>query len=211
MARYYEQLEEPPADSVLILISTEPQRILETILSRCLRLSFAGEGGRLREPSMLAWLKEMSAKAAADQGSLLARYRLLSVLLNKLNELRAAIDEQFTKRSPLERYEDAEPKLREKWEDELAAAIEAEYRRQRTDLLVGLQWWLRDIWIGTLNLSGKRFAEPELAGMVDKIAQRITPGQAMQNLREIEQTQRLLGSNAQEALVLEVGLLKLQL
>src|ERR1700685_3216060 len=37
-------LEEPPANSVLILLSTEPQRILETILSRCLRLNFFGNG-----------------------------------------------------------------------------------------------------------------------------------------------------------------------
>src|SRR3974390_359281 len=30
-------LEEPPAKSILILLTTEPQRILETVLSRCLR------------------------------------------------------------------------------------------------------------------------------------------------------------------------------
>ena len=37
---FLKTLEEPPAKSVLILLSTEPQRILETILSRCLRLNF---------------------------------------------------------------------------------------------------------------------------------------------------------------------------
>jgi DNA polymerase-3 subunit delta' len=208
---FLKTLEEPPADSVLILLSTEPRRILETVLSRCLRLSFAGEGGRLRDPSLLAWLKDLGARAVADRGSVLARYRLLSVLLNKLNELRLAITETCTKRSPLQRYEDAEPDLRERWEDELDAAIEAEYRRQRADLLVGLQWWLRDIWLATLRLSGKRFTDPDLAGMVQQIAGRITPGQAMQNLRQLEQTQRLLTSNIQEALVLEVGLINLHL
>src|SRR5580765_6325453 len=141
---FLKTLEEPPADSTLILLSTEPQRMLETILSRCLRLNFAGESARLRDPSLLAWLKNLSEMAATEQRGLLSRYRLLSVLLNKLNEAKAAIEEVLTKRSPLERYDDAEPNLREKWEEELKAAIEAEYRRQRTDLLVGLQWWLRD-------------------------------------------------------------------
>src|SRR5438477_8487041 len=159
---FLKTLEEPPADSILILLSTEPQRILETILSRCLRLNFAGESGRLRDPSLLAWLKDLSEMAAAEQRSLLSRYRLLSVLLNKLNALKAAITEAVTKRSPLERYEDPEPKLREKWEDELSAAIEAEYRRQRADLLVGLQWWLRDIWLETLRFSNEMFTYPEL-------------------------------------------------
>jgi hypothetical protein len=43
------------------------------------------------------------------------------------------------------------------------------------------------------------------------VAKRITPGQARDNLRVMEQTQRLLFSNVQEALALEVGLLKLNL
>jgi len=37
---FLKTLEEPPAKSVLILLTIEPQRILETILSRCLRLNF---------------------------------------------------------------------------------------------------------------------------------------------------------------------------
>src|SRR6266478_192186 len=117
---FLKTLEEPPPKSILILLTTEPQRMLETILSRCLRLNFAGAAGRLRDPSLLAWLKELSEMATAEQRSLLVRYRLLSVLLNKLNAVKAVITETVTKRSPLERYDDAEPKLREKWEDELA-------------------------------------------------------------------------------------------
>jgi len=208
---FLKTLEEPPAASILILLSTEPQRMLETILSRCLRLNFAGEAGRLREPSLLAWLKELSELAAVEQRSLLSRYRLLSVLLNKLNGMKLAISEGLTSRSPLERYDYAEPKLREKWEEELSAAIEAEYRRQRAELLVALQWWLRDVWLHTLRLGGEMFTYPELAAMVKTVAQRITPEQAVENLRLLEQTQRLLASNVQEALSLEVGLLKLKL
>src|SRR6266850_1807809 len=40
---FLKTLEEPPPDSVIVLLTTEPQRILETILSRCLRLNFPGE------------------------------------------------------------------------------------------------------------------------------------------------------------------------
>ena len=43
------------------------------------------------------------------------------------------------------------------------------------------------------------------------VARRISPNQAMENLQLLEQTQRLLFSNVQEALALEVGLLKLKL
>jgi hypothetical protein len=48
-------------------------------------------------------------------------------------------------------------------------------------------------------------------GGTQRVAQRITPKAAMDNLRIIEQLQRWLHTNVQEALALEVGLLKLNL
>jgi len=248
---FLKTLEEPPPGSVLILLTTEPQRMLETILSRCLRLNFAGEGPQQLAPAQMEWVASFSEMAAVNQKSLMGRYRLMDVLLRKLTEVRASIGETLTARSPIERYEDADEDLREKWEKELTAAIEAEYRRQRGDFLLALQWWLRDVWIQTLGESLEAKAEgrnpkaelgstegqdkagvfelnttddqlstihsleallafPQLAG-TKSVAQRITPQSAMENLRIIEQLQRWLHTNAQEALALEVGLLKLQL
>jgi hypothetical protein len=101
--------------------------------------------------------------------------------------------------------------LKERWEDELAASIEAEYRRQRADVLAGVQWWLRDIWLQTLRFGSDLFAHPHLAEAAHRIASRLTPQQAMENVQVLEQTQMLLVSNVQEALAIEVGLLKLKL
>jgi hypothetical protein len=241
---FLKTLEEPPPRSVLILLTTEPQRLLETIVSRCLRLNFAGEGPQHLAPAQMEWLAAFSEMAAADQKSLLGRYRLMDVLLRKLNEVRASIDETLTARSPLEKYEDAEEELRDRWEKELKAAVEAEYRRQRADFLLALQWWLRDVWLQTLdqvqslnskvqrpepkveagaaasatisrqpstiNSPNALLAFPQLEG-TKRVAERITPEAAMENLRIMEQLQRWLGTNAQEGLALEVGLLKLQL
>jgi DNA polymerase-3 subunit delta' len=207
---FLKTLEEPPAKSVLILLSTEPQRILETILSRCLRLNFSTEAGRSLDAAQAEWLARFGALAADRQKSLLGRYRLLDVLLQKLAEIRTGVDEALTARSPLQRYDDVEKDLRERWEDELTAAIEAEYRRQRADLLLLVQWWLRDVWLRTLAVGGDLLNFPQMAG-AESVAQKITPRQALNNLQTLEQTQRLLHTNVQEALALEVGLLKLHL
>lgn len=208
---FLKTLEEPPPKSVLILLTTEPGKILETIISRCLRLNFGGEGARFRDEALVNWLTDFSRTAVEEQGSLLSRYRLLSVLLKRLGELKEAITESLTARSPLERYDDVDPKLREKWEEELVAAIEAEYRRQRGDLLAGLEWWLRDVWLQTLPQTADLLTFPQLAESGQAVARRISAPAAMENLRVLEQTQYLLGSNVQEALALEVGLLKLKL
>ena len=235
---FLKTLEEPPADVVLVLLTTDPQRMIETILSRCQRLNLSGESARHREPALMAWLGEFASAAAGIPKSLFGRYRLLSVLMTKLAAAREAIEESLSKRSPLERFDDIEPDLKEKWEDELTAAIEAEYRRQRGDYLGALQWWLRDVWLQALGLRSAELslganpkhkqdrAEPELGAPVPvqsllsypefaessrAVAARLDARRATENLQVIEQTQRLLASNVQEALALEVGLLKLRL
>ncbi len=204
---FLKTLEEPPQKSILILLSTVPQRILETIVSRCLRLNFFSERRGL-EPDQAEWLAKFSAVAVEEQKSFLGRYRLLDVLLQKLAEIRAATGETLGARSPLEKYEEIEKDLREKWEEELAAAVESEYRRRRADLLMLVQSWLRDVWLHTLAAGSGLLSFPEIAG-AKEVAGRISGRQALENLQTLERTQRLLHTNVQEALALEVGLLKL--
>jgi DNA polymerase-3 subunit delta' len=207
---FLKTLEEPPSRSILILLSTEPQRILETILSRCLRLTFGGDGTHF-DPEQMAWLASFSQTAAGGRQGLLGHYRLLGIVSKKLAEQKTAIEEALTARSPLEKYEDLDVKMREKLEDELAAAIEAEYRHQRADLIGALQWWLRDVWLHTLAADSGLLSFPDLAGTTGEVARRISSGEALRNLEEVDRLQRHLHSNVQEALALEVGLLKLKL
>jgi DNA polymerase III subunit delta' len=208
---FLKTLEEPPPHSTILLLSTERDRILETVVSRCLRLTFSGETGASLDPAYLDWLTAFSAMAKAHEKSLLGRYRLLGSLLAKLAQVKAETEKVLTERSRLERYDDLDPRLREKWEDELAAAVEADYRRRRGELLLGLQWWLRDIWIQAHSLGQELLSFPGLAAAAQAVGKRISASDALENIEVLEQTQRLLGSNVQEALALEVGLLKLRL
>jgi DNA polymerase III subunit delta' len=211
---FLKTLEEPPPNSVLVLLTTDPQRLLETILSRCLRLNFAGEHAGPLTAAQTAWLSAFGAMVQGQQKSLLARYLVLDVLLQKLAEIREKIDETLSARSPLEKYDEAEKDLRDKWEEELAAAIEAEYRRQRSEWLLLLQRWFRDVWVQTLAAGQAGGTEllslPEMPS-TRLVAARLSPAQATQNLNILEDLQRLLNTNVQEALALEVGLLKLHL
>jgi DNA polymerase III subunit delta' len=208
---FLKTLEEPPPKSILILLTTDASDLLETIVSRCLRLNLPGEEGRSQDDPLLDWLPDFAATAVREHGSLLSRYRLLSVLLKKLEQLRAEIEKQLEERSPIERYDDLEPELKAKWEDELKAAIEAEYRRQRAELMAGLQWWLRDIWLQRMPAGATTLTFPRLESSLKALAERVSAPDAMENLRIMERTQWLLDTNVQEALALEVGLLKLKL
>ena len=207
---FLKTLEEPPPRSVIILLTSQPQRILETILSRCLRLNLAGEPD-FAAGQFAVWVASFGEMAAREQKGLLSRYRLLAMLLNRLAQIKSETEKSVAQRSPLEKHEDIDPKLRDRWEDELAAAIEAEYRRQRSEVLLALHWWLRDIWLQTVSFGREFLAFPNLAEVSRTVAARLSAEEATENLHIIEQVQRLLATNVQEALALEVGLLKLKL
>jgi hypothetical protein len=159
----------------------------------------------------MSWITSFAQLAAKPQEGLLPRYHLLGNLLAQLGKLKAEIDKALTAQSPLEQHEDIEPALQEKWEDELTAAIEAEYRYQRFQLLRVLQFWLRDVWLQGLSTARELLSYPELVEHSRAVAGRISSIDATENLTIVEHTQRLLGWNVQEALALEIGLLKLKL
>jgi len=206
---FLKTLEEPPAGSILLLLSTEPGRILETIVSRCLRLNFGTVGVQIAEP-VRAWIGVFSEAARGRTSGLLARYRLLGQLLEALAESRTQIESTLTAESPLARYADATPDQKEQWERELNAAIEAEYRRYRSEYLAGLHLWLRDVWMTRIGSPGDLYL-PDLGEASADVASRLTAEEARLNLEAWEMTQRLLHTNVQEALALEVGLLRLRL
>lgn len=204
---FLKTLEEPPPKSILVLLSTEPSRILETILSRCLRVNFSGDARRELASADAAWLERFSA-LAGDQKTLLGRYHLADAILQKLGEIRACVEETLAARSPLQKYDEMEKELRDKWEEELAAAVEAEYRRRRAELLLLVQCWLRDVWLHTLAAGKDLLDFPKIPG-AEAVARNLSPRLALENLQTLDETQRLLHTNVQEALALEVGLLKL--
>jgi hypothetical protein len=78
-------------------------------------------------------------------------------------------------------------------------------------LIGALQWWLRDVWLHTLSAGAGLLSFPDLAGEAGQVAGRISSAEALANLEEVDRLQRHLHSNVQEALALEVGLLKLKL
>ncbi len=209
---FLKTLEEPPERTVFILLTVHPDRLGETVRSRCMRVNFGGEAEVQLEASDAAWLKSFVGMSAETGEGLMGRYRLLGKLMEHLAAKRGTIEETQEAASALNRYADIEPTLREKLKEELKASIEAEYREQRGQFLTGLQWWLRDVWLAALRQGRELLHFQDWADTSETVGQRLSPEQALENLQSIEATQRLLETtNVQEALALEVGLLKLKL
>lgn len=224
---FLKTLEEPPAKSVLILTSTQPDAVLDTIVSRCQRVSCGGLGASRVTQEQRAWTQKLAQAAMANHEGLFARYRFLGDLTIALSQKREEIENEQMDASPLSEDYELEPAHRKKLETELNAVIEAEYRKARESLIQCLTYWLRDVWIllessdshrEESNKNSPEFDEgfqnlfyfPELMESTQILASRINRAQARHNLEILEKTQMRLATNADQALTLETALLELR-
>lgn len=206
---FLKTLEEPPDLSLILLLASDPDRLLGTMVSRCRKISLTNPRQLSAEEDALDWLKLLCEKTATQCG-IGARYHILGALLELLAERKSRIEKDLSDASPLHTHEDLQPDLRERYKRMLTANIEAEYRRERADVIALFQWFLRDIWLQTLR--GESLLRlPSLKKYTAKIAERITPKEALQNAELADQLQRQLNMNVQESLSIEVALLKIAL
>jgi len=140
---------------------------------------------------------------------MMARYQLLGLLLKKLGEQRPHENPWPPARPSSNTTKWTRTRVRS-WKGNWNTAVDPSNRHQRTDVLGALHWWLRDIWLHTLQAgAGRSVSRSESGGR--RRGRADLPAEAMRNLEHIDRLPSQLNTNVQEALALEVGLLKLKL
>jgi DNA polymerase-3 subunit delta' len=206
---FLKTLEEPPAQTIIILLTAEPQRLLSTILSRCLRISFGPCGERSASPYRAQLLPLLAKFTTTDGQRVVNAYQLLADLTVILRQIKNEIRQRVEAETNLDRYEELEPKVRERLDDQMEARIEGEYRSAREQVLEELYAWFGDVLLCVTGADDELLAHPEQAGALRSVAGRLTYPQAAANIDAIEQVRDALAHSLSESLALEVGLLKL--
>ncbi len=195
---FLKTLEEPPAGSLLLLVTAQPDGLMETILSRCLKVTLqvpAGEdAARPPEEDALRELLARHGDAAAD-GTVAGSYRLLRDFTGLLSTIRARIRAEAD--ASLEREEKRYAQTTDgSWlderEDYYKSLTESRYIAGRARLIDALARWWGDVLRRTATGSGG----PSASGILRRLA-------AVEELREN------LDRNIQEALALEVAFLQI--
>jgi DNA polymerase-3 subunit delta' len=206
---FLKTLEEPPAQTVVILLCSEPRRLLPTILSRCLKISFGSITGRDR-PLCHAKLSSLLARfSARGEQRVVNSYQLLAEVATLLQEIRQETCDRIEAEVNLERYEDLEPGIRERLENQMEARIEGEYRAAREQVLEEMYGWFGDVLLCTEGVEEKMLAYPDRAAAARRVAAGLTYQEACHNLDAIERIRDSLSRNVSETVALEVDLLKL--
>lgn len=141
---FLKTLEEPPAGTVFLLLTNEPEQLKETIRSRCLGVLFRPVERKTkseREQKVETWLAELAAPVPPEQSVILRAYGFTGRLLGMLGETRkeklAAIEERLNDPS----LEFLESSSRKRLEEQLAAQAHSEYVRERSNLLKLMAEW----------------------------------------------------------------------
>jgi DNA polymerase III subunit delta' len=221
-------LEEPPGFVHLILLSSEPAALLETIASRCQPIDFAPLPPDAVEAALAdqAPPDELAAVARLSAGDL-GRARFL--LSEEGKALRAAtLDLGGAWRQLLDTAEaageDAEASTRESLEEEAEAGVKRSARdiadeakraarRRRTELLdLGLELggaWFRDLAAVASGAEDVVFNSDRLEALRTR-ASGLDPARPRRAVELVEDTRRRLDLNVSEELALEALSFRLQ-
>jgi DNA polymerase-3 subunit delta' len=143
---FLKTLEEPPGHSSLLLLSSLPDQLLETILSRCLEIPLRLIEARATTPLQEKLLDALHAHSAREKPGLVEAFQLVREFQVLLSEARETIqgEAEAALKGEEQHYKQASDagKWLEDREDYYKALVESRYVAARHSLLETLEnWW----------------------------------------------------------------------
>jgi DNA polymerase-3 subunit delta' len=197
---FLKTLEEPPGQSIFLLLTENPQFLLPTIRSRCQYVAVAGADGPARD----AWTDRLLAVLAGGgirRGGVLAALSRSGRIARILKEMKAAAE--------AEEKAKAEAETREEAEETLDARVNARYRELRAALLRTMLWWYRDVLLLVCGGAEERLYHRASAAVLRQRAQGASCRLALRDVETVETMNRQMERNLPEGLVLDLGLSRL--
>ena len=205
---FLKTLEEPPKDSLLLLLSALPEALPETILSRCIAIPLASDGEAQSKKEQEKLVKLLQQASRQTTWSIQFAYRLAQEFQQLLRAVReeakhetdAALKQEQT------RYKDAtDGAWLEEREDYYKALTESLYLQWRAALIETLFAWWTDV-LRANNAVAQRDI-PTAKQETAMLATRFSTAEILRRIRSLEELRDHLGRNIHEGLAIEVAFL----
>ena len=143
---FLKTLEEPPGHTRFLLLTSQPEQMLETILSRCLEIPLRSVEARQATPTQERLLQALRAHARHAKPGLVEAFGLVREFQSLLSEVRESIQEEAEAAMKAEEQHYKQTSDARSWLDEreeyYKALVESRYHGARQSLLETLdQWW----------------------------------------------------------------------
>ena len=205
---FLKTLEEPPKDSLLLLLSALPGALPETILSRCIAIPLAPNGQRQSKDEEEKLVKSLQAASRQESWDIRFAYRIAQEFQRLLRAVREEVkreaDEALNRETT--RYKDATDGawLGER-EEYYKALTESLYLQRRAGLIETLFAWWTDVLRASNGLAQRNF--PSAKQETAALAARFATAEILKKIRCLEELRDHLGRNVHEALAIEVSFL----
>lgn len=207
---FLKTLEEPPARCRLILISSKPEQLLDTILSRCIRIDLLGQTGPAAiDPSLRPFLDSMSRYTLSSGSGVTGALGLVSgfssILKLEKDKISGQNDAAFKEEVAKFQKTTEGSYIRER-EEYYRAMGESQYLQRRNQLLEYLVMWFGDAM--RQQNGGKHLDLPDFTEATSKLAQSLSADELCRRIDTVDQLRSNLNTNVTEALAIEVAFIK---
>jgi DNA polymerase III subunit delta' len=204
---FLKTLEEPPLKSILLLLTGVPEALLETIQSRCIRISLRAAGGPGSDPTGDSLLLAVARICRERPSTIAGALTLARAFQDHLQRVRAAIESEHEEKlgEETEAYrERTDGRWLEREEDRLLVLTESRYVKARSSLIDRLMEWFADAVRLKNGAESAGSGKPEL----QQFANHYSIPELLRRYRAFVDLQENLSRNIQEALAIEVAFIE---
>ena len=205
---FLKTLEEPPRDSLLLLLSTLPEALPETILSRCIAIPLVPDAEPQTSDEERNLVKLLQKAAREGGWTLQFAYRLAQEFQGLLRAVRESVRRETDEALEQEqaRYKNATDGVwLEEREEYYKALAESLYLQRRAQLVETLLVWWSDVLKSNQKLPQCNL--PEARKETSALAMRFSYSEILKRVRCIEELRDHLSRNIHESLAIEVAFL----
>lgn len=203
---FLKTLEEPPPQTLIILVTEQPSRLLITILSRCVRLNLREAGSQLHLSEVQQLFLPAVAAALRHVGSDVAALALRADFVSLLAERKEVISDHLNAVLKAEAKEIAAGTDIKDWEarqkDATAALIETEYLGEREQMLELLSLCFGQAVLVASHAPDVQPVTPEVA----QLAAALPVEDLLRRMRVLEALRTDLNFNVYDQLALDARL-----
>src|SRR5438874_6700113 len=155
---FLKTLEEPPENSLLLLLTALPEALPETIISRCLSLPLRPSSEVAPSPQEVELLRLLCATAEEKSRSIEKAYRVSQGIQGLLNSIREQIRDEHAmalKREETRYRHTTDGGWLNEREDYYKALTESVYRERRSRLIETLFLWWADVLRAKVGEEGR--------------------------------------------------------
>ncbi len=199
---FLKTLEEPPKDSLLLLLSALPEALPETILSRCIGIPLEPDG---QQEKLVKILQQVSGE---KNWTIQCAYRLAQEFQRLLRAIREEVKGETDKalNKEITHYKDSTDGA---WLDEreeyYKALTESFYLQRRVGMIETLFAWWTDVLRARNGVAQRDLPHAKEATFA--LATRFSTAEILKRIRCVEELRDQLARNIHEALAIEVAFL----